>query len=125
MTQREHHASDDWFVAAVERVAAASRQACDAIRASVQALETGRDARVAGSSMAEILDLLIGRGGREVRINSAEAFREFERAIATMRSQVVRALVDEDGLTLTDVSRRMGISRQAAGKLYAMTGDGD
>jgi predicted DNA-binding protein (UPF0251 family) len=35
-----------------------------------------------------------------------------------MRAGVVRALVDEGGLSLTDVARRMKISRQAAARLY-------
>ena len=45
-------------------------------------------------------------------------FREYERAIASMRADVVRVLVDEGGLSLTDVARQMRISRQAAARLY-------
>ena len=73
--------------------------------------------------MVEIVELLIGGGGRTMRISSADAFREYERAVAAMRSKVVRVLVDEDGLTLTEVSRRMRISRQAASKLYGLTAE--
>lgn len=51
-------------------------------------------------------------GGRETRLNAAEAFREYERAIASMRAGVVHALVDEGGLSLTDVARRMKVSRK-------------
>jgi len=123
MMPREYQVSDDWFVAAVERVTDAARQACDAIQASVRALETGRDARLAGGSMVGIVELLIGGGGRATRISSADAFREYERAVAAMRRKVVRALVDEGGLTLTEASRRMRISRQAASKLYGVTAE--
>jgi predicted transcriptional regulator len=35
-----------------------------------------------------------------------------------MRARVVRALVDEGGLSLTDVAKRLKISRQAAARLY-------
>ena len=35
-----------------------------------------------------------------------------------MRADVVRAIVDEGGLSLTDVARRLKISRQAAARLY-------
>jgi hypothetical protein len=121
MTGRRHDVSDDWFVAAVEGVAEAAGRACEAIQTAVRALECGREARLAGGSMAEIVDALIGGGGRVTRVSAAHAFREYERAVAAMRSKVVRELVDEGGLTLTEVSRRMRISRQAAGKLYAMS----
>jgi hypothetical protein len=87
MTRCEHQVSDDWFVAAVERVADAAGQACDAIQASVRALETGREARLAGGSMVEIVELLIGGGGRAARVSSADAFREYERAVAAMRAR--------------------------------------
>jgi hypothetical protein len=123
MTRSAHDVSDDWFVAAVERVAEAAGQACEAIQASVRALETGREARLAGGSMVEVVELLIGGGGRATRVGSADAFRDYERAVAAMRGRVVRELVDEGGLRLTEVSRRMQISRQAAGKLYGMSAE--
>jgi hypothetical protein len=110
--------TDDWFVVAVEQVAAASRAACEALNAAVAALEEGRRERLAGRSMLEVVDGLIGSGGRETRFASAEAFRDFERAVATMRAGVARSLADEYGLSLTEVARRLNISRQAASRLY-------
>lgn len=110
--------TEDWFVVAVERVAAAGRQACLAIEAAVEALQTGSEARNAGSPVIDVIDVLITSGGREIRLNAIEAFHDYERAIALMRAAVVRALVDEGGLSLTDVARRMKISRQAAARLY-------
>jgi hypothetical protein len=110
--------TDDWFVAAVEQVVAAGRAACDALNAAVEALEEGRRARLAGRSMLEVVDGLIGGGGREIRLASAEAFRDFERAGAAMRAGVARSLVDDHGLSLTEVARRLNISRQAASRLY-------
>jgi hypothetical protein len=67
---------------------------------------------------AEIVDDLIAGGGREVRLGTADAFRQYERSIASMRSAVVRALVDANGLSLTEVSQRLKISRQVAARLY-------
>lgn len=115
MTGRE---TDDWFTAAAEQVAAAGWAACEALNAAVEALEDGRRARAAGSPLGEVVDGLIGAGGREIRFASAEAFHDFERAVATLRSEVARRLVDDDGLTLTQVARRLHISRQAAARLY-------
>jgi hypothetical protein len=110
--------TEDWFVGAVERVAEAGRQACLAIETSVGALCEGCEARNAGRSIVDVVEELIVAGGRETRLSAADAFREYERAIASMRAGVVRALVDEGGLSLTDVARRMKISRQAAARLY-------
>ncbi len=110
--------TEDWFVGAVERVASAGRQACLAIETAVGALRKGSEARSAGRPIVDVVDELIGAGGRETRLSAADAFREFERAIASLRAAVVRALVDEGGLSLTEVAKRMKISRQAAARLY-------
>jgi hypothetical protein len=108
----------DWFAAAVEQVDEAGRQACRAIETAVGALREGCEARNAGRPIVDVVDGLIAAGGRETRLSAADAFREYERAIATMRAGVVRALVDEGGLSLTDVAKRLKISRQAAARLY-------
>ena len=110
--------TDDWFVGAVERVADAGHHACLAIETAVGALRKGSEARSAGRPIVDVVDELIGASGREVRLSAADAFREYERAIASMRAAVVRALVDEGGLSFTDVAKRMKISRQAATRLY-------
>ena len=117
--------TEDWFVGAVERVAEAGRHACLAIEAAVGALREGCEARNAGRSVVDVVDVLIAGGGRETRLSAAEAFREYERAIASMRVAVVRVLVDEGGLSLTDVAKRMKISRQAAARLYELVPDRD
>jgi hypothetical protein len=109
---------DDWFVAAVDRVAQSGRDSCVAIEAAVHRLENGRDARAAGQRLAEMVEELIMEGGRDIRLGAAESFREFERSVAAMRSEVVRALIDEDGLAQSEVARRFQISRQAVARLY-------
>ena len=108
----------EWFAEAVERVDDAGRQASLAIESAVGALRGGVEALDAGRSIVDVVDELITAGGRETRLNASEAFREYERAIGSMRAGVVRALVDEGGLSLTDVARRLKISRQAASRLY-------
>jgi len=115
---REYPMTEDWFVQAVERVADAGRQACLAIDVAVCALQGASEARNAGGPIVDVVDELIAAGGRETRLNAADAFQEYERAIASMRADVVRALVDEGGLSLTDVAKHLKISRQAASRLY-------
>jgi DNA-binding transcriptional regulator LsrR (DeoR family) len=108
----------DPFVAAAEEVGAAGRAACDAIESAIRALEVGAQARTIGIPLVDIVDELIGAGGRDVRLAAAEAFHEFERALVEMRARVVGTLVEEDGLSLTEVALRLQISRQAVARLY-------
>lgn len=107
----------DLFVGAVQEVEAAGRAVCDAIDAALQALQVGARASAAGVPLVDIVDELIGAGGRNLRLATADAFHEFERALVEMRARVVCMLV-EDGLSLTDVGRRLQISRQAVARLY-------
>jgi hypothetical protein len=110
--------AEDWFVASVGRVSDAGRAVCESVEAAVRALETGRRARVAGRPLSEMVDELINAGGRDARMGAAEAFRRFEREIQSMRVGVIRAMIDEEGLSVTEASARLGISRQAGARLY-------
>ena len=83
------------------------------------------EARNAGRLIVDIVDELITAGGRETRLSAADAFHEYEREIALMRADVVRALVDEGGLSLTDVAKRLKISRQSAARLLEPGRHGD
>ncbi len=71
-----------------------------------------------GAPISAIVDLLIGVGGRNTRLAAHDAFLEFERSIHLMRASVVRALVDDEGFSLTEAARSLRISRQAAARLY-------
>ena len=117
--------SRDPFVAATEEVAAAGRAACNAIESAIRALEVGARARTTGVPLVDVVDELIGAGGRDVRLATADAFHEFERALAVMRARVVCTLVEEDGLSLTEVALRLRISRQAVARLYQHAREGD
>lgn len=117
--------SEDPFTAAAEGVTTAGRAACEAIDSAVRALEVGARARSKGTPLVEIVDELISSGGRGVRLSAADAFHEFERAVAEMRARVVRMLVDEDGMSLTEVARRLQISRQAVARLYREANPGN
>jgi hypothetical protein len=106
------------FVTDAERVVRAAREAGRALTVVVKQLEAQRRARLEGAALVEVVEDLIRSGGREVRMGCAEAFLEYEQAVASMRAGVVRSLVDDDGLSLTEVARRLRISRQAAARLY-------
>jgi hypothetical protein len=110
--------AEDQFVTGVRNVAEAGQGVCDAVEAAVTALEAGRQGRLAGRPMSEIVNELINGGGRDVRLRAADAFLRFERAIQSMRVGVIRAMIDEEGLSITEASARLGISRQAGARLY-------
>ena len=110
---------------ATEEVVAAGRAACDAIESAIRALEVGAQARTAGVPLVDIVDDLIGNGGRGVRLATADAFHDFERAIAEMRARVVRTLIEEEGLSLTEVALRLQVSRQAVARLHRHATEGD
>ena len=109
---------DGFFQEDVERVADAGRRACEAIEATVRTLAAARDARAAGRPMVEVAEELVGTRSREVRLAASEAFLAYERALHAMRAEVVRVLVDSAGLSLTDAATKLGVSRQAAARLY-------
>ena len=117
--------AQDPFVAATEEVAAAGRAVCDAVEAAVGALEAGAQARAAGTPLGDVVDDLIRAGGRNARLATAHAFHEFERALLDMRAGVVRSLVDDDGLSMTEVAARLRISRQAVARLYRHSAGAD
>ena len=106
--------AEDWFVAAVQRVSDSGRTACESVEAAVRPLQRAREARLAGRPMSEIVDDLIGGGGRDIRLGAAEAFRQFEREIQSMRVGVIPAMIDEEGLSITDASARLGIRDRRA-----------
>jgi len=113
---------EDRFVASVKRVSDSGRTVCESVEAAVRPLQSALEARLSGRPMSEIVDDLIGGGGRGIRLDAAEAFRQFEREIQSMRAGVIRTMIDEEGLSITDASARLGISRQAGTRLYRSEG---
>lgn len=59
---------------------------------------------------------------REIRDVVYERLAAFERSFNAARAMGVRSMVDEEGLTLTDVSRMMRRSRQFVTRLYRAQG---
>lgn len=62
---------------------------------------------------------------RDVRDTVYERLTAFERAFTATRSLGVRLMVDEDGMTLTEVSQLMRRSRQFVTRLYRAYGTDD
>ncbi len=106
MTRCPYVGRDDWFVAAVERVGDAAGQACTPSGPVSQRWKPVARRTWAADPWWRLWSCSSARHARATRVGTADAFG-FQRAIGAMRSNVVRALVEEEGLYLTEASRRM------------------
>jgi hypothetical protein len=114
---------DDRFLEAIDDIGAAVEAAREALDESTEPLVSARRRRLAGASMLDILDDLVAAGGPEaLRRKTATAFACYERAVRAFRGTVIRTLVDEEGVSLSEVSRRLSISRQMTTRLYDAAG---
>jgi hypothetical protein len=118
LRQADTSASNDPWADAIDRVVQTANAASRAIRESAQVVDVLRHERARGVSLAEIVREAIESGGREKRLAASAAIRAYEHAMMEFRASVVRDLVDSEGLSLSEVARRMKISRQMATRLY-------
>jgi hypothetical protein len=110
--------SEDWCIASVERIDGAANDLHEALEHVMGALREARSRRLAGAGAVDIANGLVARGGRALRLAPTVAFREFEAAVTDYRASMIRALVDEDHLTFTEVGELTGASRQMVARLY-------
>jgi DNA invertase Pin-like site-specific DNA recombinase len=109
--------TEDWVLDAladVERTAEAARVE---LGSAVAVLAPVRAARLAGVPLPKLAADLARRGAVPRRAVAA-AMQEYEQAVAALRTKVVRALVDEMGVPMSELARRMGVSRQAVSRIY-------
>jgi hypothetical protein len=110
--------STDWLLDSIEQVEQVGAVARDEISVSIASLGRVRTQRVAGVPVAAIVADLAARGAQETRLRTAGALAGFERSMMNFRVGLVRHLVDDEGLTFTEVGRRIGVSRQMTARLY-------
>src|SRR4051794_30074858 len=113
--------AEDWLLARIDDVLRAAAAARAELEAAVDVLSPVRADRVAGVPLPTLAIRLAGEGAAP-RHAVAAAYREYEQSVAALRAQVVRALVDEEGATISDLARRMGVSRQTVARLYETGG---
>ena len=116
--------SEDWCIASVDRIDGAAHDLHEALERFVDALREARSGRLAGAGAVDITHGLMARGGRTLRLAPTVAFREFEAAVTDYRASMIRALVDEDHLTFTEVGELTGASRQMVARLYRRAAGG-
>ena len=88
------------------------------MNAMVRGLVVARRERLKGATMLQLVDRGLVRDGRDVRQQASAAMDGYEGAVRRFRGAMVRSLVEEGNLSLTEVARRMGVSRQAVARLY-------
>src|SRR5687767_2777694 len=109
---------DDWYLAAIDDVQRSADDLKAAIDHTMAALMEARASRLAGVGPVDIVHGLVARGGRETRLGPTRAFNAWEAAMTAYRAQAVRALVDEDHMTYTQIGELIGVSRQMVARLY-------
>jgi hypothetical protein len=113
----------DRILTAIDQAAAAAVGASDALTAVVAELGAAR-AVAASEGVRPFVDHVMTHGGHEVRVDATAALRVYERAIATLRSEAVRILVQEDGMSFSDVAVLLRVTRQTVTRLYHLAAEG-
>ncbi|MEA2461159.1 MAG: hypothetical protein QOG16_1638 [Actinomycetota bacterium] len=108
----------DEYVAAIEEVELEAARLIESVGKVLEALRSAKQERFAGVPLPEIVAGLVETGGRRLRRSADEAFVLYEQAMMNYRVTAIRELVDEYGLSLSEVGRRIGVSRQMVGRLY-------
>jgi hypothetical protein len=109
--------TEDWLLRALREVEDAVEFAQSELAAAKEVLATTRADRADGVPLVKLAADLAQRGGA-TRRSVAAAILEYERAVASLRAQVVRVLIDEEGITLAALARQMNVSRQAVTRIY-------
>jgi hypothetical protein len=109
---------DDWYVASIDEVQRSADDLKAAIDRTMDSLMEARVSRLAGVGLVDIVRGLVSRGGRETRLGPAHAFRKWDAAVTAYRAQAIRALVDEQHMTYTEIGELIGVSRQMVARLH-------
>ena len=109
--------AEDWLLSRFSAVARAAEEASRELAEVPDGLTQAYNERLAGVPLPEIAREL-AVSGAVVRRRIAASYRQYEHAVAELRADVIRALIDEEGVSLSTLARGMGISRQAVGRLY-------
>jgi hypothetical protein len=108
---------EDWYVDAIDAVESAAAVVHETLDRTVATLLVARQERVKGVALRGTVERLVERGGTETRRSVDEAFRAYSDAVTAYRAIVIQALVDEEEMTLTEIARLTGVSRQMVGRL--------
>jgi len=109
--------TEGWLLGMLEDVERTATAAISELAGAVAVVREIRVERAGGLDLVSVAEALAVRGG-PARRSVAAAFQDYEHAVAVLRGRVIRTLVDDHGVTLSALARRMGLSRQAVARLY-------
>lgn len=109
---------DDWLTSAIDEVALAIDVAVEALNHVHEVLAEARRDRAAGVPFLEIFNRFFAREGQARHLSASRVLEDYETRMLRLRAAVVRELVDGEGMSLTSVSVRSGLSRQKVSRLY-------
>jgi transcriptional regulator GlxA family with amidase domain len=118
VSQQEVSSTGDWYLDSVDAMQRSAEALKDSLDRTIHLLQWARDQRVAGETLETIVRGLMSRDGLTTRRSHEEAFRVFNKSVTAYRAVVIRALVEEEGMTLSDLARLLGVSRQMIGRLF-------
>ena len=99
----------------VEQAAAGAR---DALRGrAAELLRRAQRERIGGALDSEVALLVLADGADALR-SVHESVCAYEDRLNALRAQLVHVLVDESGMSFTELARRMGLSRQRVAQYY-------
>ena len=96
----------------------AARSAQSALGAVVALMELARRELEQGASPDAVQQTLCAHQAPQARSDAEQAIRRYQHAVMTFRAQSVRTMVDDEGMTITAVSRQLGLSRQLTARMY-------
>jgi len=115
---------DDWLGAEIGLVERQCRQLEPRLSDFRELLARARDLRVRGATVEQILAYIDAPGATSARRSLDTSLRAYTRAVARLRGEIVRHLVDHQGVSLTEVGTLLGVSRQVASTLYRSRSSG-
>ncbi|HEV7524247.1 MAG TPA: hypothetical protein VGP92_04740 [Acidimicrobiia bacterium] len=107
------------FIEGADKVERAAAELHERTRALVAVVVATREQRRADAPIAQMVADAVALGAVTARRAVEDAWRAYAASVSELRAATVRMLVDETGMTFTDVARVLGISRQMASRLYA------
>jgi hypothetical protein len=116
-------AESDWYVELLDVIQSSITHLQGTLARSSSVLVQARAQRLTGISLFDLVESQLAAGGTEARIASYRAFHDFEHAVTAYRAGVIRALVDDERMTFTQVGELLGVSRQLIARLYSSIRD--
>ena len=115
--------SDGWLEAALDTVETAAKEAAEAIAELAGVVARTRDYARSGSPVDLVVRRMAADGMRDRRLAAGQAMQRYESSSLALRAELIRHLVDEEGMSLTEAARMLGVSRQRAARIYSAAGE--